>query len=50
MVISRVLKEVAEKKEGSVLSVFCVCGVKKGIYAIALCKKDEFESSFWVIC
>lgn len=48
VVISRILKKVAEKKEDSVLSVLCVCGVKKGAYTIALCKKNEFESIFIV--
>ena len=45
VVTSRVLKKVAEKKEDSVLSVLCVCGVKRGAYTIALCKKNEFESN-----
>ena len=46
VVTSRILKKVAEKKEDSVLSVLCVCGVKRGAYTIALCKKNEFESIF----
>ena len=46
VVTGRILKKVAEKKQESVLSELCECGVKQGAYTIALCKKNEFESIF----
>lgn len=50
---NRVLHELAKKHKDSVNVVFCVTGLKKGVYSVSLCKEevlDRIDMSLQVMC